>query len=148
MAAVFLRCVSSSSRLAFACGPAQRAVLPTVSSWGELGPCGPRVGVILYFFGVALFSGSPRHYANDVKKAPAPAPSKAAQPPVTAASTTKAKGKVVAVIGAVVDVQFEDDLPPILNALEVENRSPRLVLEVAQHLGWCMCLKHPTIIGL
>jgi F0F1-type ATP synthase beta subunit len=41
----------------------------------------------------------------------------------------------VAVIGAVVDVQFEDNLPPILNALEVQNRKPRLVLEVAQHLG-------------
>lgn len=41
----------------------------------------------------------------------------------------------MAVIGAVVDVQFEDELPSILNALEVENRSPRLVLEVAQHLG-------------
>ncbi|KAI1299344.1 ATP synthase subunit beta, mitochondrial [Halotydeus destructor] len=44
-------------------------------------------------------------------------------------------GRIVAVIGAVVDVQFDDELPPILNALEVENRSPRLVLEVAQHLG-------------
>lgn len=44
-------------------------------------------------------------------------------------------GKVVAVIGAVVDVQFDDNLPPILNALEVKDRSPRLVLEVAQHLG-------------
>jgi len=42
---------------------------------------------------------------------------------------------VVAVIGAVVDVQFEDELPPILNALEVQERTPRLVLEVAQHLG-------------
>nr|APA34002.1 seminal fluid protein [Nilaparvata lugens] len=45
------------------------------------------------------------------------------------------KGRIVAVIGAVVDVQFDDDLPPILNSLEVQNRSPRLVLEVAQHLG-------------
>nr|KAG5698775.1 hypothetical protein BaRGS_032194 [Batillaria attramentaria] len=44
-------------------------------------------------------------------------------------------GRIVAVIGAVVDVQFDEDLPPILNALEVENRSPRLILEVAQHLG-------------
>lgn len=44
-------------------------------------------------------------------------------------------GKVVAVIGAVVDVQFDEALPPILNALEVQNRTPRLVLEVAQHLG-------------
>lgn len=41
----------------------------------------------------------------------------------------------MAVIGAVVDVQFDEGLPPILNALEVENRSPRLILEVAQHLG-------------
>ncbi|KAG1662977.1 ATP synthase subunit beta, mitochondrial [Nymphon striatum] len=45
------------------------------------------------------------------------------------------QGKIVAVIGAVVDVQFDDNLPPILNALEVEGRSPKLILEVAQHLG-------------
>jgi len=44
-------------------------------------------------------------------------------------------GKVAQVIGAVVDVQFEENLPPILNALEVEGHSVRLVLEVAQHLG-------------
>ncbi|CAH1981648.1 unnamed protein product [Acanthoscelides obtectus] len=52
-----------------------------------------------------------------------------------AAASAKGNGRIVAVIGAVVDVQFDDELPPILNALEVENRSPRLVLEVAQHLG-------------
>merc|ERR1712127_357744 len=46
-----------------------------------------------------------------------------------------ANGRIVAVIGAVVDVQFDEQLPPILNALEVSNRSPRLILEVAQHLG-------------
>jgi len=52
------------------------------------------------------------------------------------ASTGKTNnGQIVAVIGAVVDVQFEDGLPEILNALDVANRSPRLVLEVAQHLG-------------
>jgi len=51
------------------------------------------------------------------------------------AAAGAAKGKVVAVIGAVVDVQFDDELPPILNALEVADRSPRLVLEIAQHLG-------------
>ena len=45
------------------------------------------------------------------------------------------KGQVVSVIGAVVDVQFEDGLPEILNALVVENREPKLILEVAQHLG-------------
>ncbi|CAG5099520.1 Oidioi.mRNA.OKI2018_I69.XSR.g16563.t1.cds [Oikopleura dioica] len=44
-------------------------------------------------------------------------------------------GQVVAVIGPVVDVQFEEGRPPILNALEVEGRESRLVLEVAQHLG-------------
>ena len=46
-----------------------------------------------------------------------------------------AKGKVTQVIGAVVDVQFGDHLPAILNALETDNHGKRLVLEVAQHLG-------------
>jgi F-type H+-transporting ATPase subunit beta len=46
-----------------------------------------------------------------------------------------AKGKVTQVIGAVVDVQFEDHLPAILNALTTENHGKKLVLEVAQHLG-------------
>src|SRR5499425_2218289 len=44
-------------------------------------------------------------------------------------------GHVTQVIGAVVDVQFEGHLPPILNALETKNGGNRLVLEVAQHLG-------------
>ena len=44
-------------------------------------------------------------------------------------------GKVAQVMGAVVDVQFEGDLPEILNALETTNQDKRLVLEVAQHLG-------------
>ncbi len=44
-------------------------------------------------------------------------------------------GKVTQVIGAVVDVKFDDHLPLILNALEVDNQGNRLVLEVAQHLG-------------
>ncbi len=44
-------------------------------------------------------------------------------------------GRISQVIGAVVDVQFEGDLPPILNALETDNQGKRLVLEVAQHLG-------------
>ena len=52
-----------------------------------------------------------------------------------AAAAGKNKGQIVAVIGAVVDVQFDDGLPEILNALDVTNRNPRLVLEVAQHLG-------------
>ncbi len=46
-----------------------------------------------------------------------------------------AKGKVTQVIGAVVDVQFEDHLPAILNALTTDNHGKKLVLEVAQHLG-------------
>ncbi|MCF6198190.1 MAG: F0F1 ATP synthase subunit beta [Hyphomicrobiaceae bacterium] len=44
-------------------------------------------------------------------------------------------GKVAQIIGAVVDVKFEGDLPAILNALETDNNGKRLVLEVAQHLG-------------
>ncbi|MGA1759225.1 MAG: F0F1 ATP synthase subunit beta, partial [Paracoccaceae bacterium] len=46
-----------------------------------------------------------------------------------------AKGKITQVIGAVVDVQFDGDLPQILNALTTENNGKKLVLEVAQHLG-------------
>jgi F-type H+-transporting ATPase subunit beta len=45
------------------------------------------------------------------------------------------KGRVRQVMGAVVDVQFSDNLPAILNALETDNQGNRLVLEVAQHLG-------------
>ncbi len=44
-------------------------------------------------------------------------------------------GRITQVIGAVVDVQFEDRLPEILNALDTTNNGARLVLEVAQHLG-------------
>ncbi|MEM7684071.1 MAG: F0F1 ATP synthase subunit beta [Pseudomonadota bacterium] len=46
-----------------------------------------------------------------------------------------AVGKITQVIGAVVDAQFEDHLPAILNALETDNNGNRLVLEVSQHLG-------------
>jgi F-type H+-transporting ATPase subunit beta len=51
------------------------------------------------------------------------------------ATPQNATGKITQVIGAVVDVQFEGDLPAILNALETKNGDNRLVLEVAQHLG-------------
>ena len=44
-------------------------------------------------------------------------------------------GKITQIIGAVVDVNFESDLPEIYTALEVNNSGNRLILEVAQHLG-------------
>ena len=44
-------------------------------------------------------------------------------------------GKITQILGAVVDVQFEGELPAILNALNVDNNGNKLVLEVAQHLG-------------
>lgn len=53
----------------------------------------------------------------------------------TMMAAAAATGRVTQVIGAVVDVSFEGEIPKILNALEVENANPRLVLEVAQHLG-------------
>ena len=46
-----------------------------------------------------------------------------------------AKGKITQVIGAVCDVQFDDHLPEILNALTTDNNGNKRVLEVAQHLG-------------
>ena len=52
--------------------------------------------------------------------------------PVMNKTTT---GTISQVIGAVVDVQFEGELPAILTALETKNGDQTLVLEVAQHLG-------------
>lgn len=52
-----------------------------------------------------------------------------------AVADSAADGRVTQVIGAVVDVQFDGDLPPIMSALEVDGHEIRLVLEVAQHLG-------------
>ena len=54
------------------------------------------------------------------------------------AASTKSSGlvgRITQVTGAVIDVQFEGELPQILNALETTNGGNRLVLEVAQHLG-------------
>ena len=45
------------------------------------------------------------------------------------------QGKITQIIGAVVDVSFESDLPEIYTALEVNNDGNKLILEVAQHLG-------------
>ena len=45
----------------------------------------------------------------------------------------KTIGKISQVIGAVVDVEFDGELPAIQNAIEVDNNGQRLVLEVAQH---------------
>ena len=63
------------------------------------------------------------------------------------ASTT---GRISQVIGAVVDVHFDDHLPEILNALETKNGDNRLVLEVAQHLGenTVRCISMDTTEGL
>ena len=78
------------------------------------------------------------------KKAPAkkPAAKKAApkaaaakKAPARKSAAAKGVGSVTQVIGAVVDVQFDGALPPILNALETDNNGNRLILEVAQHLG-------------
>ena len=98
-------------------------------------------------------TGHHRYYATAQPKPATPASTATA----TKATAPGAKGRVVAVIGAVVDVQFDDSLPPILNALDVENRSPRLVLEVSQHLGEkgnsCSCvgqlpLSHAFVIPI
>jgi len=50
-------------------------------------------------------------------------------------ASKKSTGRIVQVIGAVIDVEFDGHLPAILNALETDNNGNRLVLEVALHLG-------------
>ncbi len=62
-----------------------------------------------------------------------------------------AKGRVVQVIGTVVDVEFPpDNLPAIYNALEIDNNGERIVAEVQQHLGnnWVRALTMMTTDGL
>ena len=71
--------------------------------------------------------------AAPAKKAAAPA--KAAAPKAPARTGTNNVGRISQVIGAVVDVAFENSVPNILSALETSNNGQRLVLEVAQHLG-------------
>ena len=64
--------------------------------------------------------------------------------------TANNTGRITQVIGAVVDVQFDGNLPEILNALETKNQGNRLVLEVAQHLGEneVRCIAMDTSEGL
>ncbi len=60
------------------------------------------------------------------------------------------QGVIKEIVGVVIDVAFEGDLPPIYNALEVEGTDPRLVLEVQQHLGESMvrCVAMDSTDGL
>ena len=59
----------------------------------------------------------------------------------------KNKGKIIQIIGAVIDVHFEDELPSLYNAIEVFFNEEKIVLEVVQHLGddavRCISM-HPT----
>ena len=66
------------------------------------------------------------------------------------ATAQNATGRITQVIGAVVDVKFDGELPEILNALETQNQGSRLVLEVAQHLGEnsVRCIAMDTSEGL
>jgi F-type H+-transporting ATPase subunit beta len=73
--------------------------------------------------------------AADTKPKPRARKAAASATPQAAKPTSNLTGRVSQVIGAVVDVAFEGDLPPILSALETDNGGNRLVLEVAQHLG-------------
>jgi F-type H+-transporting ATPase subunit beta len=45
------------------------------------------------------------------------------------------KGKIVQIIGPIIDVEFSEDIPNLLNAVEVINNDERIVFEVAHHLG-------------
>lgn len=76
-----------------------------------------------------------RSFAKAPPKSSARAETSTETPTESQSSSATGTGRISQVIGAVVDVQFEGALPPILNALEVQGTQNRLVLEVAQHLG-------------
>ncbi|MFP6689050.1 MAG: F0F1 ATP synthase subunit beta, partial [Alphaproteobacteria bacterium] len=65
-------------------------------------------------------------------------------------ASTSSNGSISQIMGAVVDVTFDGELPAILNALETDNHGNRLVLEVAQHLGesTVRCIAMDTTEGL
>lgn len=69
---------------------------------------------------------------------------------MAATQAGNAIGKITQVLGAVVDVQFEGELPSIMNALHTSIGEQRLVLEVAQHLGenTVRCIAMDTTEGL
>src|SRR5688572_23025081 len=75
----------------------------------------------------------PKRKADMARKSPVVAETKKQERRI--AKGEGPKGHVRQVMGAVVDVQFDEHLPEILNALETDNQGNRLVLEVAQHLG-------------
>lgn len=86
----------------------------------------------------SLLKPAQRSLFNFAVEGAKPKGTKQATKPVAEQPKTNLTGKVgqiSQVIGAVVDVQFEGEIPPILNALEVQGTDYRLVLEVAQHLG-------------
>ncbi len=60
------------------------------------------------------------------------------------------EGVIKEIVGVVIDVAFEGELPPIYNALDVKGVEPRLVLEVQQHLGENMvrCVAMDSTDGL
>lgn len=66
------------------------------------------------------------------------------------ATTMLPEGRVTQVMGAVVDVQFDGQLPAILNCVQTENENRVLVMEVAQHLGeGCVrCIAMDTTDGM
>jgi len=105
---------------------------------------------------MATAAAKPATTKAPAKKPAAKKPAAAAQSSAPKAVAGAATGKIVQVIGAVVDVEFTGTLPAILNALETENRDQktgetfRLVLEVAQHLGEnaVRCIAMDTTEGL
>ncbi|CDJ32122.1 ATP synthase beta chain, putative [Eimeria mitis] len=116
--------------------------------WGRLSPSAARCSVFPRRFfssaaAAAAAAAAPSAAAAAAKSSGAGgAPAAAAA--AAAAAAGGATGRISQVIGAVVDVEFDGPLPPILNSLEVvlqqqqqqqEQQQERLVLEVAQHLG-------------
>lgn len=125
------RLLSSLVRSSARCSPALRSPSPGCPTPRAL----PRPSPAGYLLSrVAEYAS-----AASASQTPAPTPSKAAAGPsgkITDEFTGAGSiGKVCQVIGAVVDVRFDEGLPPILTALEVLDNQIRLVLEVAQHLG-------------
>ena len=106
--------------------------------WGEIERALPTLSMRLGERALATQAGTGGSAAPPSSSSSAAAKGKTAAAPTDTSSTAaagKSRGRILQIIGAVVDVQFDGELPQILDALEVEGTEHRLVLEVAQHLG-------------
>ncbi len=113
--------------------PVHRTAMAPQPAFSQAGAAGPRTTEASDE--TAETAGRQKIGTDDTGPGATAAPKRIVRRTKAGQTMSTSTGKITQVIGAVVDVRFDGELPPILNALETDNQGNRLVLEVAQHLG-------------